>query len=277
MVSQTTLVEAPADLKKIPHSFDSDPFTWMFREDSFDPVSRIRRGRLFQKLGNQGWESVVVEAHPAIFSEIRAIATADKPSKSLSVYAECTELLNKANRGEGMRLAIGVSSAYSLWRIVQTEYSVNRDILVTLRSESAFGILPDIDTSKIHPGNLPGVQSAIDRVLNAAYRELPSSVVDQCRNAATVIISRWMHQQTNSSTPAEKDLGDWIKVIENHFKDKPKVALCSALKIINRLHPRGKDNEKVLRDLRQITEDDAELTVYAIGFIIREIRWDRNS
>jgi hypothetical protein len=276
VVSQATLIETPKDLERIPRGLDHQPHTWMFREDSFDPVSRIRRGRLFQKFGNQGWEPMRVEAHPATYSDIRSLAMGDgRISKELSVYIECTDLLLKANKGEGMRLAVGESNAYSLWRIVQSERIVSLDVLVTLRAESALGILPAIETSKIHPSNWSSVESAIARVLNAAYRELPTSVVDQCRNAATVMISRWMQQQTNSDKPVEQDLGDWIKSVQKHFAEKPRIALCSALEIINRLHPRGKDNEQVRLGLRPVSEADAELAVHAIGFLIREIGWGK--
>src|SRR6478672_2266139 len=70
VLSQATLIEAAQDFSDIPISFESHPFTWMFREDSFDPVSKIRRGRLFQKLGTAGWEDTRVEAHPAINSDL---------------------------------------------------------------------------------------------------------------------------------------------------------------------------------------------------------------
>jgi hypothetical protein len=273
VVSQATLIEMPQDLSNIPCGLESDPFTWMFLESSFDPVSRVRRGRLFQKFGNQGWENVRVEAHPALHSDFRSVSTGGKVSKELCLYIECTDLLAKPSKGEGSQLAIGVSDAYSLWRIVQTERIVSTDILVTLRAESAYGILPEIDASRILPGSTSIVESAIGRVLNAAYRELPTSVVDQCRNATTVIVSRWMCQETNSDTPIEQDLGAWIKTIDNHFQEKPRVALRSALEIINRLHPRGKDNELMKLNLRHVTDADAELAVHVIAFVLREVGW----
>jgi len=276
VVSQATLIETPQDLGGIPDSLNSHPFTWIFREDSFDPVSRIRRGRIFQNFGGQNRPKMWVEPHPAIHSDVRSITANGKVEKELGVFIECTELLSKANKGQGMKLAIGVSGAYSLWRIVQTERIVSTDILVTLRAESAFGILPEIEASKIHPENLPDVESAISRVLNAAYKELPTSVVDQCRNAATVLISRWMQQESNSEKPGEQDLGACIKAVHKYHTEKPRVALCSALEIINKLHPRGKDNEAKRMDLRPVVEADAELAVHAIAFVIREIGWAKD-
>lgn len=276
VVSQCTLVEFPDDYSRLPHNLEQDPFGWLFREDSFDPVSRIRRGRLFQKFGNQSWEFATVEAHPALISEGMALRDGERPRKELSVYIECTDLLMKASKGEGMQLAIGVHDAHSMWRIIQTERTVNLDVLVTLRAESAYGILPDLDVCKINPESLALISSALERVLNAAYRELPTSVVDQCRNAATVIVSRWMYQEMNSEKPIEKDLGGWMSAIREHFKDRPRRALCSALELIQVLHPRGKDNELVKMELRPVSNEDAALCVHAIGFIIREVGWARH-
>lgn len=46
-----------------------------------------------------------------------------------------------------------------------------------LRAESAFGVIPQLDSTQIATDGLPGVQAALDRVVNSANRELPQSVV----------------------------------------------------------------------------------------------------
>ena len=271
---QATLVERPGDLQKLPGNFDHSPFSWMFVDHSFDPASRIRRGRLFQNFSNMGWETVQVEAHPALNSDIQKVANGPgRTGKELSVFIECTTLLQKCNRGEGMQLALGQRDSHSLWRILQTERIATGDILVTLRAESAFGIIPQLDKSKIHPDYVRGIETALDRVLNSAYRELPQSVVDQCRNAAVMVVSRWMQVETGSAAPTEQDLGHWIRAVKNQFGEHEMIALRSALEAINRLHPRGKDNEANKHQLRQVEESDAEYAVHALGFILREVKW----
>jgi hypothetical protein len=271
---QATLIESPADLLSLPGDFVTSPFHSMFVDQSFDPASRIRRGRLFQKFGGIGWESVRVEAHPALNSDMLKAANGNgRVSKELSVFMECTTLIQKQSRGEGMQLALGQRDSYSLWRILQTERIATGDVLVTLRAESAFGILPQLDKSKIHPGCVRGVEAALERVLSSAYRELPQSVVDQCRNAAVMVISRWMHVETGDADPIEQDLGHWIRAVKVKFGEQEMVALRSALEAINRLHPRGKDNEANKHQLRQVEDADAEFAVHALGFILREVKW----
>lgn len=273
---QATLIENPGDLQKLPGDFDSSPYNWMFVDQSFDPASRVRRGRLFQSFGNAGWETVHVEAHPAHSSDVNRIANGvGRTGKELSVFMECTSLLQKRNRGEGMQLALGQRDSYSLWLIIQTERIATGDVLVTLRAESPFGILPQLDKSKIHPDYVKGVEAALERVLNSAYRELPQSVVDHCRNAAVMVISRWMQAETGAGAPVEQDLGHWIRAVKNHFGEHEMVALRSALEAINRLHPRGKDNEANKYQLRQVEEADAEYAVHAISFVLRELKWTK--
>lgn len=270
VITQATLIETPADFDKVPGDFDNYPFTWVLVETSFDPVSRIRRGRLFNKFGNSSEETVQVEPHPAQASKGDFTGHLRRP---LTVFMECTELLQRPRRGEGMQLALGQRNSSSLWRILQTERILTGDILVTLRAESAFNILPPIDKTRIAPESLPGVESALGRVVDAAYKELPTSVVDQCRNAAAVVASRWMQAETKSAAPDEKDLGAWIKTIKAHFGEGKMVALCSALEVINRLHPRGKDNEANRLQLRPVEASDAEYAVQTLGFLLREIKW----
>jgi len=273
-LSQATLIEGPADLQRIPSDFDG--LGWAFIDGSFDPGSRVRRGRLFQKFGPVSWEPTQVEAHPAINSDLlKAANNGGRVSKELSVYYECTDLLQRRNRGEGLQLALGRKDGHSLWRILQTERIASGDVLVTLRAESVFGVISELDSTQIATNSLPGVQAALNRVVNSAYRELPQSVVDHCRNAAVMLISRWMQKVTSSANPIEQDLGQWINAVRRQFGEGERVALRSALETINRLHPRGKDNESFKHSLRQIDELDAEYALHALGFVIREVNWGR--
>jgi hypothetical protein len=277
-VSNATLIESPSDFGKIPRSFRDDPFGWIFVETSFDFGARIRRGRLYQNFGNVDRESVRVEAHPAIHSDlIKAANNGWRVNKNLTVYIECVELLAKQNRGEGQKIVLGYSDAASIWKIIQVERSITSDIVLTLRAESAMGILPELDNGRISPACISDVKSAYSRAVDAAFKELPTSVVDQCRNAAVVFISRWMQGVQDREHPTEQDLGAWIKALRNHFGEGQRVALISALEIINKLHPRGKDNERLKMSLRTVDEGDASFAIHALGFVLREIQWSAHS
>lgn len=273
IISQCALIESPSDLDDLPRGMLGDPFRWIFREDSFDPVSRVRRGRLFQSFEKANRVSYFVEAHPNLLSDSRRRTEDGRVQKELNVFIHCTELLGHANRGEGLQLAIGNTTAYSLWRILQTEQTVSHDVLVTLRAESAFGILPMLDTAKISEDGRKPVADAYDRVMKVAYRDSPTSVVDQCRNLCAVVSARWLYQRTNNEQVLVKDLAKCISAIKAEYGEGKYVLVRLALETVNLLHPRGKDNERERYDLREVSKEDAELALHATGFVITELGW----
>ncbi|MGF6507847.1 hypothetical protein OKW26_003673 [Paraburkholderia sp. 32] len=275
VLSQCTLLKTPDDLNRLPTSIEVVPFSWIFREDSFDAVSRVRRGRVFQKQGGSSWEPWTVNAHSSLVTDIAQGRTDGRIVKQLNLFMECQELVNLPRRGEGAQLAIGVAGAFSLWRVLQVERAVSGDVMVILRAESALGILPQLDETQIHPESIPAVRAAVQRVLDVAYREIPTSVVDQCRNACAAMASRWLYQQTGDAHLLEKDLGKVISAVRNVLGADKSRTLCSALDIVNRLHPRGKHNEVHRYGLRDVTEEDAALAVHVTGFVIREFGWAR--
>lgn len=275
IVSQCALIESPADLGKLPRGLGTDPFRWIFREDSFDPVSRVRRGRLFQHFAGTTRETVFVVAHPYQLSDMNQIRPDGRLPKEMMVFIHCTQLVTRSDRGEGLQLAIGEASAYSLWRILQTEQTVSQDVLVTLRAESAYGVLPSLDLAQIPEAGRQAVTEAYDRVMNVAYRDSPTSVVDQCRNLCAVLIGRWLHHLTGDGKSLHDDLGGCISAVRNHFGDKGQRLVRAALETVNLLHPRGKDNERERYNLRAVSNADAELALHATGFVIREIGWGR--
>lgn len=273
IISQCALIESPSDLDDLPRGMLGDPFRWIFREDSFDPVSRVRRGRLFQSFEKANRVLYFVEAHPNLLSDIRRRTQDGRVRRELNVFIHCTELLGHANRGEGLQLAIGNTTAYSLWRILQTEQTVSHDVLVTLRAESAFGILPMLDTAKISEDGRKPVADAYDRVMKVAYRDSPTSVVDQCRNLCAVVSARWLYQRTKNEQVLVKDLAKCISAIKTEYGDGKYQLVRLALETVNLLHPRVKENERERYALREVSTEDAELALHATGFLLRELGW----
>ncbi|SEH40998.1 hypothetical protein SAMN05192544_1001292 [Paraburkholderia hospita] len=271
IISQCALVESPSEFENLPRGMLSDPFRWIFREDSFDPVSRVRRGRLFQSFTKNNRELVLVEAHSNSLSDSRRSRSDGRVPKELNVFIHCTELLGRPNRGEGLQLAIGHVGAHSLWRILQTEQMVNQDVLVTLRAESAFGILPALNMAQIPKENQKPVTDAYDRVMKVAYRDSPTSVVDQCRNLCAVLAGRWLRQLTGDEKAVHKDLGPCLTAIGKHVGENERRLIRAALETVNLLHPRAKDNERERLDLREVSNADAELALHATGFVLREL------
>ena len=270
LLAQAQLVESASDLDQIPSGIHHHPMSWVFREESFDPVTRIRRGRLYEPYPDAQPKSCLTRGHP---NNQLATHRGEGLSKSLFTYWPCQTLQSKPRGGVGLSLALGQMKSWSLWRIVQVERLVGDDVLVTLKALAAFGILPDLRGDEIPAQHRASVLRAIDRVLDAAFRESTISVIDQCRNAAAVLLSRWMASKGADDSVLGLDLGALVRRI----KEEPHrlAAAASAAEMIRLLHPRGKANEQEAKGYRLAQEEDAEASVHAIGFILRELNWGR--
>lgn len=190
-VVRAKIIEQSADWKSLPGP--SEAFGLVFREDSFDAVSRTRRGRLYQKKEGTQPEQHTVSAHPYDRGLLPGYDKATR--KSMFVYMSCTDILHRPNQGQGLVLALGSSHGASAWRVVQTEAVYSGAVMVTLKSLSVYGILPELDADKVEDRFRPAVAQALARVLDSAFKESPGSVVDNCRDAmqATAAIDTFTH------------------------------------------------------------------------------------
>lgn len=270
LISQAKRIDSPADWNSLPRGLDQTPFEWVFREDAFDPVTRIRRGRLYEPYQPQPRRDWPVNAHQDDFED-KIKAANNRLSKTLFTYLPCQSFLAIGQTTLGAILVLGQDSSVSAWRVVQVEKVLGNDVMVTLKALTAFGIIPMLDETQLMDVDRQSVERALERVIDSAFREAPISIVDHCRNAATVILSRWLVTEGAAEAMLAKDLGDVSKVVEH--EPYKKIAARNAAELIRLLHPRGKANEQETKGLRIPVEEDAELAIHALGFILREIGW----
>ena len=265
------LIAEPGDWQRLPQGPRATGFEWVFLEDSFDPVTRVRRGRLYEPIGGRGQPSPwnVIASQDELLRAGRTVA--GMIPRELFAYTACGSLLTQPRQGQGATLALGTQRASSAWRVLQTEIVVGGAVLVTLRALTAFGILPDIDWQKIEPRFHSDVDIAYGRALESAFREAPTSVVDQCRNAITVVLSRWLVQQGHDAKIIGKDLSDVAKAAGALPQEKHCAQRLG--EIVALLHNRGKENVRAAKGLRNTVEEDAELALQGLGFVLREIGW----
>ncbi len=237
----------------------------IFREDSFDPVTRIRRGRLYvDKTSIHRWDQVKIDTHNNTYNwgNLRPTASYEswQPSNNEKI--------------DGSIIQIGAGGFETKWRIVGLEKIYIGHILLTLRANSLLGVIPELsDTITDKDGSIADVkpvQIALGSLVDAFHRQQAMPTVDVARETAKVILTAWIGQSAEG-----KDLAKVINEIPNG-KD---LARWSA-SIVNRLHPRGKAAERELQAsqgiaLRTVTDDDAESSVHLVGMLLREIGWVR--
>jgi hypothetical protein len=272
-ITQAKLIENDDDWNRLPTGFYQTPTAWVFREDSFDAVTRTRRGRLYaSQIGAGQPNALRVSRHPYEgFHGLNAGADG-RNVKTMFTFHACTELIARPDRGRGCTIALGSQNAASTWRIIDSEFLANGCVLITLKSLSAFGMIPNLNVSKVNPEFKAAVSQAMDRVLNSAFRETPISVIDHCRNAMTVLISCWLVQDKGRDRSVMvEDLGPIATLISKPPYDMG--CLANLASLVARLHSRGKGNEQHRHGVAAPVEEDAQLAIEALGFTLREIQW----
>ena len=264
VLSLATVIEGEDGFARLPPSSDLFNADIIFREDSFDPVTRIRRGRLYKNPGNQPQEWRV---NPHFFLPSQATT-----NMRLHGYDShfMTGLRDKLN---GTLIALGTLDAYTLWRVVSIERIVTGEDLLTLRARSSLGVLPELNESAIPADSRAKVIETLGKLSEAAYRAGPESIVDRARDVAQWCIASWLADKEGEPKLRNIDLGQLVSKLPD--KDYPVIrGVAGALA---RLHVRNKPNEQEKYNTRPVTEDDAEFSIAAIGLMLREIGWTRSS
>jgi len=239
---------------------------WIFREDSFDPIARIRRGRFYQA-GNQQPQQWHVQVHPAIPSETRE-ASKGIVTKSLETF-HGNPIWHRfiKDQKEQPLVLLGFDERFTVWTIINVENISTGEDLVTLKSCSSLGVLPQVESGKIPENSRSAVMASLDAFTDEVYHAAPVSVIDRARDAASQILLAYFGLLGEGA----KDLGALTNDLEK--ENEPKIIAVSAAKIIARLHARAKPVEKAKRSLREIREQDAELASQCLGVILCELDW----
>jgi len=239
--------------------------TYYFREDLFDPVSRIRRGRFYKAVGSQAnW---TVMPNPFVHVPSSGAAKDRMERQTLWKFEPCpitSEL--------GSISILGVGKATTIWRIIHIETSFTGEEMVTLKARQSMGALPEVDWRKVPPLAESNVREKLN-VLEDDYRRAGAeSVVDRAREAATAILSGYL-QSIGEKEAKGRDLGALVALLVNSSKkDERRIVACAG-EIPQRLHSRGKHAEHEKRNVRPIREQDAELAVQCIGVMLCDLGW----
>ena len=229
----------------------------LFREDYFDAATRVRRGLLYRKDDNSrtwGAENVSLFPHSDgrhrtnVFRVNRCYATAEGPVSP------------------GWTAILGDNNAQSYWTVVFAEKAGLDAHYLTLKSKTYFGVLPEVNRDVIPEANRQHILGALEAVVEAAPILAPQSVIDTCRNAACHMITA---QFPESNPTGEKDLGPMVRWLgDNEHRTK-----ADATNIVNRLHSRAKANAAAQHGTRPVSQQDANLAVDAIAFLLQDFGW----
>ncbi|MHB8392298.1 MAG: hypothetical protein ACYDBH_22420 [Acidobacteriaceae bacterium] len=228
----------------------------LFREEYFNSAARIRRGWLYERTDRFGWGPGCVSRHP--LREYNNHNTGLTMSKAYKA-AECSVR-------NGWTAILGDNNAQSHWTVVFAERAGLDAHYLTLKSKTYFGVLPEVNREAIPAPNRQDILQALDAVVEAAPIQAPQPVIDACRNAVCHMISAQFPQ---SNPTGEKDLGPMVRWLN----DKEHRTKADAADIVNRLHSRAKANAAAQHGTRPVSQQDANLAVDAIAFLLQEFEW----
>jgi len=253
--------EAPNLLKR-----STEYNRFLFREDGFDPVSMVRRGRIYEPDKSQPRECYVYPINEAELNEERNNKGVVK--KSLFCYQGYR--LTSWIPSQQLFAAIGSDNAYSMWRIVSNDRMHSNEELVTMRPLYFLGALPDLSPNNIPEEWRTKVMESVQKVIDSMYKANADSIVELCRHAASASLFAHFHEDIPQAN--QKDLGELAKMAEK--KGRRIIANCG--KLIADLHSRLKPNIQMHFGFRSVSERDAELAVQCLSCILSDLGYARS-
>jgi hypothetical protein len=242
----------------------------VFREDSFDPVTRIRRGRFYHDRGNPSNTLSASRVCNYPYGNLLGISC-DVFDTSEWYLAISQQNITVQRRGE--QIILGQGEFKTIWRVIDVEKISSGDLFWTLKSISTMGALPilkkdlpDKSGNNITPAQVLRVHSAIDNFVDALNVQQPTPIVDVARETARIFLATWIGHDAHA-----KDLGDVVRKIQSANNEDTGVILAG--KLLGRFHSRTKTSEQERRQTRPVVDDDAGLSIRLIGFLLREIGW----
>lgn len=243
----------------------------VFREDSFDSVTRVRRGRFYERNTSQPVDWLVY-SHPDLASERKHLDFHGTISKKLVTFHSCLVSIKHFDQIDGQPLVvIGNEGRVTNWTVVSTEITIGGEEIVLLRQRSTFGALPEISWDKVPEQGREQVRNTI-RILSAdIFSAGPESVIDRARDAGSAILAA--HLADRKLATGKEDFGRLVSIlVDQPRSDRPNICMNGG-DILAILHPRAKPSEQAMRPLRAIREQDAELAVQLVGTMLCDLGW----
>lgn len=236
-----------------------------FREDYFDPISHIRRGRFYVAAEQQPIEWHV-QPHPAMPLDSREVSRLGV-HRTLETFRS-TSIWEKYLKGrkEQPLVVLGLDDRFTIWAVVNLEVISTGEELVTLKARRGIGVLPEIDETAIPTAYLPQIHECLEAFVDEVHRSAPISVIDRARDAASQALIAYFRDDGGPPQDLSK--------IAERLKDDGKLVAMNAAKLIALLHARGKPTEREKRpNMRSIREEDAQLATQCLSTLLCELGW----
>lgn len=243
----------------------------LFREDSFDPVTKIRRGRFYsQDLSESNPKTTMVMPLPGVESLPSYGSPVSLVRKELCIFKEERLRSHHIKSSSWPLVVLGWKSSPTFWKILQIENISTGEELVYLRSRSSIGVLPDLDLGKesFSSEDESEIVTKLESLSNDVHVSTAQSIVDNCRDLAEVLLRSKVRQK--DSTLKGKELKELIGLFEKNYPSNFRL-IPHYSQIIRQLHQRRKTAIQDKTEVKLITEEDSELAIHCISSMIRDL------
>jgi hypothetical protein len=243
--------------------------TEIFREDDFDAVTKVRRGRVFKlRSCAQPHEWHVSDPYRPHLPRTQWGAGTTQ-CVSLGTYERhCLQGLADISALAMPAVALGWEPHITFWKVISIECNLVGTPVLSLRARHSLGDTPEILEENVPPKLLKALVEVIEKVEASTNRLAAVDVIDRCRSALSVAFG---FKAGDMSKDLSQSIDGYLQK-ENAGREN----LCSWCgRIVARLHSRGKPNEQVGKGLRPPTESDADLALNCLKTVLIEFGWAR--
>lgn len=246
----------------------------IFREEFFDPITKVRRGRVFTRRYQNSYQldwRVQDPWRTDLPTERWAGGTAQKVNLLTWSTDNLQDLRKPENKRHRPKVVLGWEEHCTFWQIVSVETPIRSGPVLTLKALFSLGDLPELSEEAIPEpicAELLKRWDALDGTLN---RFSAIEVIDRCRDLLAVVFG---HLSGDETRDLSKSVGAYMagKKAEGPERKGEDMLTWSA-GIVARLHARGKPSEQKRLNLRPPTDSDAQLALRCVGFILLDLGW----
>lgn len=255
------IVSIKSEGVEIPERVDLQSVPYIFWDESYDPISRIRKGRIFENDKNQPqcWK---ISRHPALNNAVNDMGNSLLTYKEFNFFSklDSEKIIDPC-------VIMGTSNHFTIWTVVDAEGSISGEVVLYLKSRKVIGALPKINYSLISDSKRRDqVQEKLELLYQDLKSAVPDSVVDRCREAISAAGNAYLIE--NEYVQETSDLGRVATNLSNCAKLHIAGNQASTLA---KLHSRTKHSEQSSRGTRSVSEQDAEFAVHSLGLILVEL------
>ncbi|WP_125717401.1 hypothetical protein [Pseudoalteromonas rubra] len=244
----------------------------IFREESFDPITKIRRGFIYRLNDYQPVIWRVQDPGRKDLVESAWAKGAAQELEAISYQIDALSYLRCLNKSP--RVVLGEEPFQSFWKVLAIETQFDGKPILTLKAMSSFGAVPELIPEQLPDDCKALLITKVENVETAANRLGAIETVDACRNALSVVFG-------SLAGDLKLDLGAGIskRICLNKEKGNSngQDLLTHTAEIVRRLHSRGKANEMVKHETRPISEEDANLALNCFWFVLVELGWAKSA